>query len=314
MKFGWIGFHVEGLPALRAAVRAGYRLEAVVTLDQNAAAKRSGAAAYDKVCEALGVPLYTVSDINAPSSIALLERLDFDVTFVIGWTQLLKSEALRTAKFGMVGAHASLLPRLRGRAPINWALIRGETQTGNTLMWLADGVDTGEIIDQTTIPISPYDTCNTLYEAVAESNKTMICRLMQNLTEGRRPGRPQPVTDEQLLCGRKPSDGLIDWQLDSWRIYNFVRALTRPYPGAFAFLDEKQILIWRCASLPAAAYPGKLPGQIIGPMYSAAESACGQVVACREGAVALLEVELDGHCLKGRDLSDMPWAGRRFRT
>jgi methionyl-tRNA formyltransferase len=96
------------------------------------------------------------------------------MVFVIGWTQILRPETLKLATIGMIGAHASLLPHNRGRAPINWALIRGEKQTGNSLIWLAEDVDSGDIIDQTVIPISPYDTCASLYTRVGESNKEMI--------------------------------------------------------------------------------------------------------------------------------------------
>jgi methionyl-tRNA formyltransferase len=312
MRLGWIGFHFEGIPALRAVAQQGYEIAAVITLDTETAAKRSGAVAYDQVCRELKLPLYTVSHINAPSSTELLKGLELDVVFVIGWTQLLSAETLRTARLGMIGAHASMLPRFRGRAPINWVLIRGEKETGNTLMWLSDGVDSGEIIDQTVIPITPYDTCQSLYDAVAESNRIMICSALQALAKGERPGSPQPESDDKPLPGRKRGDGLIDWQRGSADVYNFVRALTRPYPGAFSFLGQEQLSIWRCALLPGASYPAMLPGQIVGPIYSASEAACGQVVVCGEGAIALLEVEKDGHCLQGRDLSDLPWAGRRL--
>ena len=147
MKFGWIGFHREGLPALQGVLERGYRVEAVLTLRPDLAAKRSGAATdYWTLCREFGVPLHEVANINDQASLELLRGRDLDVVFVIGWTQIVRSPALRLARIGMIGAHASLLPRNRGRAPINWTLIRGEQQTGNSLIWLAEGVDQGHRI------------------------------------------------------------------------------------------------------------------------------------------------------------------------
>ena len=211
MKFGWIGFHREGLPALQGVLERGYRVEAVLTLRPDLAAKRSGATDYWTFCRELGVPLHEVANINDQASLELLRGRDLDIVFVIGWTQIVRSPALRLARIGMIGAHASLLPRNRGRAPINWTLIRGEQQTGNSLIWLAEGVDRGDIIDQTVIPITPYDTCESLYHQVATSNRDMILRVLPQLMIGKRPGRPQPHTDEPELPGRRPEDGLLDW-------------------------------------------------------------------------------------------------------
>jgi methionyl-tRNA formyltransferase len=311
MKFGWIGFHVEGMFALRSLLEKGFSFEAVVTLKPHLAAKRSGAADYHRLCGEFGIPVYEVANINDEAALELLRKLELDVAFVIGWTQIVSSEALSLVRLGMIGAHASLLPHNRGRAPINWALINGETLTGNSLMWLAPGVDTGDIIDQIEIDISPYDTCDSLYTKVAESNRDMILRTIPKLLSGERPGQPQKQNEEPPLPGRRPEDGLIDWSIESRRLYDFVRALTRPYPGAFSWLGGQRWKIWKCALLLTNGLAGTTPGQVIGPLLSPVESACGQVVACGSGAVALLELESDvGEIVSGRQLSQQPWVGR----
>jgi methionyl-tRNA formyltransferase len=229
-----------------------------------------------------------------------LKELAFDLVFVIGWTQLIRPEALNLPRLGMIGAHASLLPHNRGRAPINWALIKGERQTGNSLMWLGEGIDRGDIIDQVTIPVTLYDTCASLYEKVAETNRDMILRVLPGILAGRRPGR-------------KPEDGLVNWSMSSNEVYNFLRALTAPYPGAFSWLDGKRWFLWQCSLLPHLGSVDATPGQIVGSIYSPVESACGQVVACGTGAVTLLNVEgEDGRILKGRVLSDQPWKGKTW--
>lgn len=309
MKIGWIGFHQEGLPAFRAVLDVGYAIQMVITLTHEAGSRRSGTVDYEPFCLEYGIPLYRVENVNSDSSARLLADFDLDVVIVLGWSQILRPHILRLARIGMVGAHASLLPHNRGRAPVNWALIRGETQTGNTLMWLGEGVDSGQIIDQTPIPISPYDTCATIYDKVALSNRDMVLRLLARLQAGERPGRPQPVVDEPLLPGRKPKDGQINWNAPASDVYNFVRALTRPYPGAFSRLNGQNWTIWQCALLPGC-YSGTLPGQVIGAAISPEASACGQIVACGDGALLLLEVEdEERRCLKGYQLCEQPWQG-----
>lgn len=312
MRIGWVGFHVEGVPALRALLEQRVRLEGVLTLRADLAGKKSGAADYRSLCAEHGVDLYEIANINDEASLALLRRLSLDVAFVIGWTQIVRTQALKLVRLGMIGAHASLLPHHRGRAPINWALIKGAQQTGNSLIWLADEVDAGAIIDQKAIPITPYDTCASLYDKVAQTNREMILAVLPRLLAGERPGRPQPESNEPNLPGRKPEDGLIDWSRTGGEVYNFVRALTRPYPGAFGWLDGRRWTIWTCAVLPGRPYGAVgVPGQVIGPLYSAEPGACGQVIGCGDGAVVALEVEDDtGAVVRGPALSEQPWTGK----
>jgi methionyl-tRNA formyltransferase len=311
LRIGWIGFHMEGLAALQSLLDASIQIEGVITLKPDALAARSGAVDYASALSGRDVPLYRVGNINSEEALKLLRRMDLDIVFVIGWSQILRPETLAAARIGMVGAHASLLPHNRGSAPINWALIRGESSTGNTLIWLSPSVDEGQIIDQTTIPITEYDSCETLYRKVGESNRDIILRLVPRLLAGELPGHPQRRTDEPLLPRRRPADGQIDWNLSSREVYNFVRALTRPYPGAFSTLDGKRWTIWACAFSPKCA--SARPGEVVGPVYSTVDRACGQIVACGRGCVALLDLESeDGSALRGPALSSQPWTGMRW--
>src|SRR5690349_22024221 len=178
VRFAWVGFHQEGLEALEALLQAGAPIKAVLTLRPDLAAKRSGGADYFPVCGKYGVPLHQISDINNDDARKILADVQADVVFVIGWHQIVRPDALRLAGVGMVGAHASLLPHNRGSAPINWAIINGEKETGNSLIWLAPDVDAGDIIDQMAFPIEPSDTCATLYDQVAPTNREMLLRLL----------------------------------------------------------------------------------------------------------------------------------------
>ena len=313
MRLGWIGCHQEGIPALQGLLEAGAPIQSVISLKPELAATRSGAADYASLCRRFHVPLSQVANINDAAARDLLRTLALDIVFVIGWSQILARETLQLARIGMVGAHASLLPRNRGSAPINWALIRGECIGGNSLIWLAESVDAGDLIDQSEFPITPYDTCASLYERVAASNREMILRLLPKLLQGERPGTPQRRGNGAVLPRRRPADGVIAWDQDARAVYNFVRALTKPYPGAFSWLDGRRWFVWQAALVPGHDAAVASPGEILGPMLSPVEQACGQVVACSPGAVVLLQLEADdGEVLEGRRLADQPWTGRRW--
>ena len=316
MKFAWVGFHAEGLAALQALLDARAPIAAVLTLQPELAAKRSGGDGVDYagVCARYGVPLHYIAGINEPDAFRILQDVAPDVLFVIGWHQIVRPPVMRLARRGLIGAHASFLPHNRGSAPINWAIMRGERQAGNTLMWLAEGVDEGDIIAQRAFPISPYDTCATLYARVAATNREMLLEILPQLLAGERPGRPQERSTEPVLPRRRPADGRITWDCPAASVYDFIRALTRPYPGAFSSLDGKQWWIWE-AVLPPDHGPVGEPGEVLGPVRSPAPSACGQLVACGSGAVILLEVQDDaGTTLRGQALSEQQWTGKRFET
>jgi methionyl-tRNA formyltransferase len=313
VRFAWVGVHAEGIPALDALLTEGVPIVGVLTLRPDLAIKRSARGEYEPLCARHGVPLYHIANINEPEALGILKLLEPDVAIVVGWHHVVRSEALRLARIGMIGAHASLLPHNRGSAPINWAVIRGERETGNTLYWMAEGGDAGDIIAQTAFPITPYDTCATLYEKVAESNKSMLLRVVPRLMAGERPGQPQPPTDEPVLPRRRPADGCIDWDRPSRTVYDFIRALTRPYPGAFSSLGGRRWYIWEAALPPTGTGTGA-PGTVLGPIVSPDEHACGQLVACGDGAVTVLAVSNDdGAELRGPALSDQPWRCLRWQ-
>ena len=306
LRIGWMSHHVEGLQPLEAVLEAGFKIQAIITLQDDLIATKSGAADYRFIAAEHSIPLRHVRNANDAASLEILYGLNLDVLFVIGWSQILYNDALRSAKVGCFGAHASLLPANRGSAPVNWALIKGETETGNTLMRLSEGVDSGDIVDQRRIVISPFDNVSTLYDAVAATNCEMIVELLTDLTAGwPLRARAQIHDGAPLLPRRRPEHGLIDWAQPAQKVYDFIRALTRPYPGAFSFALGERCVIFRSALLP---YSGCLaePGQVLGQMVSDLPEACGLVVACAEGAVVVLELEDDeGRVWSGRELAQM---------
>src|SRR5207302_8104694 len=154
----------------------------------------------------------------------------------------------------------------------------------NSLIRPAEGVDRGALIDQGPLSIPPYDPGPSLHDQVATSNRDMPPRLPPRLLAGERPGRPQPASEHPELPRRRPADGLIDWSRPSREVYDFIRALTRPYPGAFSWLDGTRWTVWQAALLLSGngtTAPVE-PGTVLGPLVSPVAEACGQMVACGE--------------------------------
>lgn len=300
----WMGFHEEGLPTLEWLIKVGKPPVCAVTLTAEAAAKRSGCADIASICVSAGIPVLEVANANSDECLEFLRRYSPDLLLVLGWSQILKDPLLSLPAIGVVGAHASVLPHNRGSAPVNWALIRGEDESGNTLMWLNAGVDTGEIIAQRAFPLELWDTCATVYGKVATSNQEMVAELIAQLEKGIRPGRAQPETDEPLLPRRRPEDGRIDWSSSATEVYNFVRALTRPYPGAFTQLEGEPLTVWSAGLMPPGCLSEAPAGTVLGPVVSPVHAAVGVAVACGEGVIVLFEIEAGGRCVQGRDLPE----------
>lgn len=311
LRIGWMSHHVEGMKPLLDLLAAGIPIAGIITLEPDLLAKRSGAAAYEEIAALHGLALHRIRNVNNPDSLALLERLHLDVLFVIGWSQILRKDALSLVKVGCFGAHASLLPANRGSAPINWALIKGEKQTGNTLMKLSVEVDGGDIVAQRAFDITPFDNVATLYDKVGRSNSEMLLELAQELVSGQ-PVQSTPQVDDgsPLLPRRRPEHGQIDWHQPAKAVYDFIRALTRPYPGAFSFIAGKRYFVWRSALLPmdAALAPA---GTILGPVVSDDDTGCGIAVACQRGAIVLHEIERDdGTQFTGQSLATEGLSGK----
>lgn len=310
----WVGFHEEGHACVPAMVRAGFSIEAIFTLTAEALSKRSGGFDYTTQANEYNIPLYKVDNINDPDAIQKLRELQPDLIFVIGWSQILGPEALASAPL-VLGAHASLLPLNRGSAPINWAIINGESQTGNTLIRLREGVDTGEILAQRAFDISLIDSCQTLYQKVAATNTAMVVEVLQKLIAGSLEGKRQSelagFNESAILPRRRPQDGLIDWHQSSRRIYDFIRAQTRPYPGAFTCIKGTEVRIWTAAltlgskeQLPKEL-SSELPGSVSGFFYSPDPSVCGVYIDTMDGAVLITEIEPHGSDpLRGQALID----------
>jgi methionyl-tRNA formyltransferase len=243
----FVGAVHEAVPALGVLLGREAEIAEVVTLPAERAASTSGFVDLEAPARAHGIEVRRCADINSAESVRRVRELRPHLMVVTGWTRLLSAELLGVPAHGVVGFHASLLPRYRGRAPVNWAILRGEARTGNTMMYLDAGTDTGDIIDQQAVPIAPDDTCATVYAKVGEAGAAMLGRHLRALLDGTAPRRPQGPADGPPLPKRTPGMGITDWNRPARAVHDWIRALTCPYPGAFGFLAGRKIMLWTSA-------------------------------------------------------------------
>jgi methionyl-tRNA formyltransferase len=188
------------------------------------------------------------------------------------------------AREGVFGMHPTLLPRHRGRASIPWALLSGLARTGVTLFEIVDATaDSGSIVGQAVVDIEPDDTATTLFERLASAHLDLIREFVPQIVSGSAPRIPQDPKRASTWHRRRPDDGIIDWETRAPYLHDWVRAQTRPYPGAFTFLGDEKVVVWRAR--PVEHGEAAPAGTIV------AERDEGPVVACGEGALLLEEVE-----------------------
>lgn len=210
----------------------------------------------------LGVPLYCHSSgFSAAECGAWLRECRADVILVLGWYFMVPRALREMARLGALGIHASLLPKYRGGAPLTWAMINGEPEVGATLFQLGDGVDDGDIFGQSAFLVGEHDDIATVYGRVTAQSVELLRRVMPMIASGDVVGKPQPHELATSFPQRGPADGCIDWNWSAQRIHNFIRAQTRPYPGAFFTIGQRRVTLWRAeqiAGAPVTAPPGTL--------------------------------------------------------
>jgi methionyl-tRNA formyltransferase len=293
IRIAFVGCVEEGRRSLETLLEIGENVAAILTLRPELAAKVSGAVPWEDVATRSGVPLHYVRNVNDPESVEILRGTAPDLLFCVGWTQLLKKAVLELPRLGCLGFHASYLPAYRGRAPVNWAIINGERETGNTLMFLDEGVDTGDILAQRSFPIEDDDTCATVYEKVARSEDEMIREVMPLIHDGRMPRRPQDHAAATVMPRRRPEDGIVDWTRTTKQLHDWVRALTHPYPGAFTTLAGRRVWIWKASpSRPGPA--GLAPERPRPGLWRVLGEPPRLLAGTGDGALALLRVQADG--------------------
>jgi methionyl-tRNA formyltransferase len=286
MRTVWVSFDTIGRDCLEAASDVGAEIVGVVTLPGPIDPNRSGQCAFDDVAARLGAALHETRDINAEDTLAAVGELEPELVFVVGWSQLVRDPFIELASEGVFGMHPALLPRHRGRAPIPWAILTGLARTGVTLFEIADSsADSGAIVGQCEVEISPDETATTLFARIADAHVELVRALVPQLLARTAPRIPQDPSRASSWPRRSPPDGIIDWETRAPYLYDWVRAQTRPYPGAFTFLGDEKVIVW--GARPVLLADAAPAGTIVDVLDE------GPVVACGEGGLLLEEVQTD---------------------
>lgn len=269
MKVIFIGASQFGLDCLRALGRLGensVEIAGVITAPQifPISYRPQGVvnvlyADIASYCESEGIPCVVLSkNMKDEHLLNAVTEWRPDIFLVVGWYHMLPRDWLSLAP--AYGLHASLLPDYSGGAPLVWAMINGEKETGISLFKFDSGIDNGPVVGQLSTPIYQSDTIATLYDRIKKLGIELINSQVPKLVNGSAILIAQDENKRRLYPQRGPEDGLINWTNSAEKIYNFVRAQTSPYPGAFSFYGDKKLIIWACEPLP---YYGKLrPGEV----------------------------------------------------
>jgi methionyl-tRNA formyltransferase len=238
-----------------------------------------------RLAERHGLPVFTPTKLDQGDWIERLRAWKPDFLFSFYYRNLLSSAVLATASRAALNMHGSLLPRYRGRCPVNWVLIHGETETGMTLHHMVEKPDRGDIVAQRRVPISDDDTARTLYAKLTAAAAELMRDTYPRLCDGTAPRLVQDQSQASYFGGRKPEDGRIDWKGGARAVYNLVRAVTHPYPGAFTTWQGRELFIWeaRVVDESTAGAPGTVVA--VGD---------GVDVASARGRLRLTRVQLAG--------------------
>lgn len=244
MKAIVFAYHDIGCVGLEALKLAGYEIQAVFT-HSDAPGENHFYASVAKAAAEMDVPVFAPEDVNHPLWVNRIRELAPDVIFSFYYRTLLSDDILQLPSFGAFNLHGSLLPRYRGRAPVNWVLVNGDTQTGVTLHKMVSRADAGDIVAQSVVAIDEEDTALTLHGKCRTAAAALLAQQLPLIRSREITLTPQDDSRASYFGRRTAADGLIDWQKSAREINNLIRAVTEPYPGAFTFLGERKVIIWR---------------------------------------------------------------------
>jgi methionyl-tRNA formyltransferase len=243
-------YHNVGYRCLSVLLAYGVDVKLVVTHRDNPK-ETIWFESVQKLAELHRIPFITPDNPNAPEVVEQIRALQPDFFFSFYYREMLKAPLLAIPKNGGLNMHGSLLPKYRGRVPVNWAIIHGETETGATLHYMTEKPDDGDIVAQQAVPILPNDTALEVFQKVTVAAEMALYACLPDLLAGRARAVKQDLSRGAYFGGRKAEDGIIDWSQSAQQIHNLVRAVAPPYPGATTQLLGKpmrilQTLVTKC--------------------------------------------------------------------
>lgn len=237
--------------------------------------------------QTLGVPAIRATGKSAALP-EFVRRCAPELIWITDFRYLLPVELLGLAPRGVVNLHPSLLPKYRGRAPVNWAMLRGETEFGLTAHFVDAGMDTGDIIAQRRFTLTQSQDIGDALDTLYPLYETLTAEVLGYFLSGEVPRRVQDHAQATAFPRRRPDDGLIDWSASARDVWNLIRAVAAPYPGAFTFYAGMRVNIWQAAAIEPCA-PETRAGEVL------ASSADRLVVACRDAALVISKFEVESH-------------------
>jgi methionyl-tRNA formyltransferase len=289
------GYHDVGCRCLEVLLRRRVEVPLVVT-HEDAPGELIWFASLAALAARHGLPAVAPDDPNTPELIARVRALAPDLLFSFYYRRMLSSELLGIPRLGAYNIHGSLLPKYRGRVPVNWAVIRGETETGATLHEMVEKPDAGRIVDQEAVPIRPDETALEVFRKVTGAAERVLERSLPRLIDGSAGLRAQDLASGNYCRARRPEDGRIDWNDTAEGVHNLVRGVAPPYPGAFSAVRGKTFRVLRTAREPGRTGPFKAPVLFIEDNRCFAQCANGSILR-------ILDFELDGQALKPGEIA-----------
>ena len=284
MKIIFIGTVAFSLSALEKLIELNAEIVGVIT--KKSSKFNSDFADLTPICDNAGLDVRFTDNINSEEDIQWIKNRDPDVILCFGWSALIKRRLLQIPKIGVIGYHPALLPLNRGRHPIIWALVLGLGKTGSTFFLMDEGADSGDIVHQETVAITYMDNAQSLYEKLVQTALRQLDDIYPKLLAGTVSLTKQDDSIANYWRKRSKVDGKIDFRMTSRAIYNLVRALSKPYPGAHLEFKGREIKIWKASEL--VNFDKNIePGKVI--------SVSGRQlhVKCGENAIAILEHDFD---------------------
>jgi methionyl-tRNA formyltransferase len=235
-------YHDVGVNCLKALLSAGIQIDLVVT-HQDDPNENVWFGSVAKLCAEEKIPFVTPSSNELPDLIPKLQALVPDYIFSFYYRHMIPAQILACAKIAALNMHGSLLPKYRGRAPVNWAILHGESETGATLHVMEVKPDAGDIVGQVAVPIGPNETATDVFGKVSQAAVKVMEQALPSLTQGKVPRKTNELAKGSYFGGRKPADGQIHWQQTAQQVHNLVRAVAPPYPGAFTDYQGQSMIV-----------------------------------------------------------------------
>ncbi len=262
----FIGSTRRGFESLTALFDSGYHIKAVVSLTQSQHENERYESFFEEFTQKNHIPLFN-NEALKPQSHAhqIIKEMAPDLFIVVGCRVLIGMDLFEKSRLGAVAVHDSLLPKYRGFAPLNWAIINGEKNTGVTLFFLTAEMDQGDIIAQEVFDIEDQEYAAEIYEKTIVATKKVLVKSLQQFDKNSLSLTKQDSTQATYCCSRAPEDGEINWNLSTTNIFNLVRGLSSPYPGAYTFYEDQKYIIEKAEVVDSdyQNYVGRIVGKIV---------------------------------------------------